>query len=83
MNRILQRIENYAFPQGADEESSRLKADIIKEIERLLIVEKHKDILARHMAEVISISLGHSCYKLDEVISDCLAEIGDIGDNIK
>ena len=69
MNRILQRIENYAFPQGADEESSRLKADIIKEIERLLIVEKHRDILARHMAEVMAISLGSNENTVQEVIT--------------
>ncbi len=75
MNIALTQMENYDpkdVPVWDYEETIQLGID---EIKRLLIVEKHRDILAMHMAEVKAISDGINENTLSDVVEHCLKEI--------
>lgn len=47
-------------------------------IKRLMVIERHRDILAMHMAEVKAIADGSKENKLTHVVDHCLEEIGNL-----
>jgi len=49
-----------------------------KTIERLMVVERHRDILAMHMAEVKAIADGSTKNTLNDVVENCLKEINEL-----
>ena len=75
MNTVLLKMENYNPFNGPVWDANEAIDAGIEEIKRLLKIEKHRDILAMHMAEVKAVSDGKSENTLKEVIDHCLKEI--------
>jgi len=49
-----------------------------KQIERLMVIERHRDILAMHMAEAKAIADGSTENTLTDVVEHCLKEIKEL-----
>lgn len=79
MNAALVKMQNYDPNNGPVWDADEAIDAGVEEIQRLLKVERQRDVLAMHMAEVKAIADGGSTNTLTDVVEHCLQEIKELG----
>ena len=78
MNRALTALENYDPDDGPVWSTGPAIELAIKELKRLIEVERRYDVLALHMAEVKAFADGNSTNSLSDIVDHCLKELNDV-----
>ena len=79
MNLALIKMQNYDPHNGPVWNAEEAIDAGIIEIEKLLKIKQHRDVLAMHLAEIKAIDDGKSDNTITDTIEHCLAEIAELG----
>ncbi len=79
MNLALIKMQSYDPHNGPVWDADEAIDAGIAEIEKLLKIKQHRDILAMHLAEIKAIDDGKSGNTIADTINHCLKEIEDLG----
>ena len=78
MNIALTRLKNYDRNNGPEWDAEEVIECAIREIERLLNVQEHRNVLVTHMSEVKAIADGSKQNTLSDVVDHCIKKIEEL-----